>query len=237
MQYDPSKRLGSEFYQRSAKVVAPKLLGCKLVVRRGEQILSGWIVETEAYLDREDPACHGARGMTRSNATIFGPGGLLYVYTIHAKYCMNVVTGGKGVGQAVLIRALDPIDGLDLMAINRGSPVFRDLTRGPSRLCQALDIDRTWDGIDLTTSDDIWIEPPEEPHRPRLRITRSPRIGVTKAEELLLRYFVDGNMFVSGRVGTHKRLPVQRIVRPLPADPLLHPSPPLRARGAEGEGA
>ena len=213
MQYDSSKRLGSEFYQRSARVVAPRLLGCKLVVRCGDRFLSGWIVETEAYLDREDPACHGARGMTRSNASIFGPAGLLYVYTIHAKYCMNVVTASPGIGQAVLIRAIEPLEGLEVMTANRGSMVLRDLTRGPSRLCQALAIDRTWDGIDLTRDEDIWIEPPAEPHKPRLRIARSERIGVTKAEELLLRFFIDGNMFVSGRVGTHTRPPLQRITQ------------------------
>ena len=211
MQYDSSKRLGPDFYGQSAKAVALRLLGSLMVVRREDEVLSGWIVETEAYLDRGDPACHAVRGMTRSNASMFGAGGLLYVYSIHAKYCMNIVTGREGQGQAVLIRAIQPVSGLETMMFNRGSPSIRDLTRGPSRLCQALGIDRRWDGIDLTTHPDMWIEPPTAPHKPRLRIARSPRIGVTSAHELMLRYFVDGNQFVSGRAGDHSRLPVQLI--------------------------
>ncbi len=200
---DSTIKLDLTFYKQDARKVAKQLLGCLLVVRSDDGWLAGWIVETEAYLDRNDPACHSTRGVTKSNATMFGRGGLLYVYSIHAKYCMNIVTGEEGFGQAVLLRALQPCVGIEKMRENCRRDDLRMIARGPSRLCQALRIDRSWDGVDLTESDRIWISKPQFQHKPKTRIVQSPRIGVTSAQHLLLRYFLDGNRFVSGRAGDH----------------------------------
>ncbi len=145
---------------------------------------------------------------------MFGPAGQLYVYTIHAKHCMNVVTGTEGRGQAVLIRAIEPLDGLEAMGVNRGCSIERDLLRGPSRICQALEIDRTWDKVSLISGRNVWIEPAEIAFKPKIKIARTTRIGVTSASDLELRYFVDGNMFVSGRVGDHSRNPIHRLSAP-----------------------
>lgn len=200
---DTTVKLDLNFYMQEARNVARQLLGCLLVVKSDNEWLAGWIVETEAYLDRNDPACHSTRGVTKSNATMFGRGGLLYVYSIHAKYCMNIVTGGEGFGQAVLLRALQPCLGIEKMRANCRRDDLRMIARGPSRLCQAVQIDRSWDGVDLAESDRIWIARPRFQHKPKIRTAQRPRIGVTSAQHLLLRYFIDGNRFVSGRAGDH----------------------------------
>jgi DNA-3-methyladenine glycosylase len=201
-------RLDASFYRQNAATVARRLLGTCLFVQASDGLRAGWIVETEAYLHRDDPACHANRGMTRSNATMFGRGGLLYVYSIHAKFCMNVVTGSEGSGQAVLLRAIEPIVGIESMrqATSRSDLVM--LAKGPGRLCQSLSIDRTWDGLDLATDDRIWIGRTLKPHRPKLAITAASRIGISAGQDLMLRYFVDGNRFVSGLVRTHSVRPV-----------------------------
>jgi DNA-3-methyladenine glycosylase len=137
----------SGFTARPAHVVARELLGWHLVSRVGNHVTSGRIVETEAYVGRHDPACHGAAqaGRTDRNATMFGPAGRSYVYFIYGMHwCFNVVTGGEGDPQAVLVRALEPLEGMDVMARRRGRD--QDLCNGPARLCQALGIDGALDG-------------------------------------------------------------------------------------------
>ena len=150
-----SVRLGKRFYSRRTDEVARDLLG-KVLVRQlpdGAR-LAGVIVEVEAYLASDDPASHSARGQRVSNASMFQAAGTLYVYPIHAKYCLNVVTEAKGVGAAVLIRALQPTEGLDRMMQHRATESVRSLTTGPARLCQALQVDRSCDGEDLIN----WVE-------------------------------------------------------------------------------
>jgi DNA-3-methyladenine glycosylase len=192
--------------------VAQRLLGCTLVRRVNQQLVRGIIVEVEAYLGANDPASHSARGITKRNAAMFGPAGWLYVYTIHRRHCLNVVTAEAGQGSAVLIRALEPID-MTIMIDNRRqvraadhpaelSP--REIATGPGRLCEALAVDKTLDGIDLVTSDKLWIETAcDEVAQRTFRIGSSTRIGISKGGELMLRWFVDGHQLVSGKASDH----------------------------------
>ena len=129
--------------------VARDLLGMSLLRKINSRWIGGRIVETEAYLSNDDLASHSVRGQTPSNASMFGPPGTLYVYPIHAKYCLNAVTQPTGTGSAVLIRALEPIWGIKHMRRHRQTDDVARLTRGPAMLCQALDVDRSLDLADL----------------------------------------------------------------------------------------
>ncbi|MET0145581.1 MAG: DNA-3-methyladenine glycosylase [Ilumatobacteraceae bacterium] len=175
--------LGRSFFARDATVVAPELLGKVLVAG----VCAGRIVEVEAYRS-DDPASHTFRGPTARNAVMFGPAGHLYVYfTYGMHHCANVVTGELGDGQAVLLRALHPLDGIAVMRRRRGGKPDARLTDGPGKLCQALGIDRTVDGIDLcagggdVTIVDDGTPPPVEP-----RITA--RIGISVATDTPWRW-------------------------------------------------
>ena len=185
--------LDREFYRRDPRAVAPDLLG-KVVVA-GER--RARIVEVEAYCGPEDPAAHSYRGRTARNATMFGPPGHLYVYFSYGMHwCCNPVCGDDGEGVAVLLRALEPLEGLDEMRAARGGVRDRDLCRGPARLCQALGITRDLDGADLVTSDrgltieDDGTPPPADP-------ATGPRVGITRAADLPWRFWVPGNPYVS----------------------------------------
>lgn len=186
-----------EFYQYEPTRVAQALLGKRLVRRSREGMTAGRIVEVEAYLSDRDPACHASRGPTRSNAAMFGPAGRAYVYPIHSRYCLNAVTQQRGVASAVLIRAIEPIEGVDLMQRRRGTTKLVELARGPGRLCQALDIDRRLDHWHLTRGDRLWIDDslavPEG-----WAVARSVRIGVTSGQAMPLRYYVIDSPYVSG---------------------------------------
>jgi DNA-3-methyladenine glycosylase len=195
--------LPADFYARDPIIVAQQLLGKCLVRRSRAGLVRGRIVEVEAYLARNDPACHAFRGPTQRNCVMFGPAGRLYVYAIHSRYCLNAVTECRGMGSAVLIRAVEPLEGIRLMQVRRGKDRLLDLARGPARLCEALDVDRRLDGWDLTRGRQIWIEEDPAPLTP-WRMGRSPRIGVTSAHDWLLRFFVEDNPFVSGRRTTTK---------------------------------
>ncbi len=262
--------LDRTFFEGSTAAVAQRLLG-KLLVRRlsNGQRLSGIIVEVEAYVSEGDPACHSHRGPTPRNASMFLSAGTLYVYSIHTRYCLNVVTEAAGRGSAVLIRALQPLEGLEAMALLRGVEVpdelasdpsengpshsrrtawLRSLTTGPGRLCQALAVDRLHDGLELPQADTIWVEAAPtylrpvrkqvtdllSPH-PTLspamlaargrkkgigtgnlsahgslddalwKIVSSPRIGISRAQTLPLRWFIDGHQLVSGCARDHSQ--------------------------------
>ncbi len=191
------KALPRDFYNRDTVRVARQLLGRLLVRRTADGLTIGRIVETEAYLANNDPACHAARGRTRRNASMFGPPGHAYVYAIHARYCFNVVTQPQGVPSAVLIRAIEPVDGVPLMIKRRAVESLKDLGRGPARLCEAMELDRSQDGHDLTVVRQLWIC--DDGFRlSHSQIGKSPRIGISSAQELLLRFFVRDNPFVSG---------------------------------------
>jgi DNA-3-methyladenine glycosylase len=192
-----SRPLDRSFYDRDPVVVARELLGKRLVTKTREGVSTGRIVEVEAYLSADDPACHAARGMTKRNASMFAPPGLAYVYSIHSRWCFNVVTLPEGVGSAVLIRAVEPLDGLALMHERRaGVERVLDLARGPARLCQALGIDRGLDGHDLTRGRRLWIE---NGGREPFEVLVTPRIGISCGQDLPLRFLVAGSAYVSKR--------------------------------------
>lgn len=195
--------LPRSFYSREPSVVARELLGTLLLRQTCEGLVGGRIVETEAYLAEGDTSSHSHRGKTQRNASMFGPAGHAYVYTIHAKWCVNVVTEEVDRGSAVLVRAIEPLFGLPLMQQRRGREKLLELARGPARLCQALAIDRQLDGWDLTLGEELWISegPPEPTREP---IVASPRIGISSATDLLLRFYYEGNTFVSGRRSPRK---------------------------------
>ena len=175
------RRLRRRFYERDAPVVAPELLGKVLVVGR----LAGRITETEAYT-QDDPASHSFRGPTPRTAPMFGPAGHLYVYfTYGMHHCANVTTGGVGDGQAVLIRAVEPMVGIDEMIARRGRA--RNIADGPGKLCQAFAIDLSMTGLDLCDATaplgvfDDGTAPPVAP-------AATPRIGIRVGTDRLWRW-------------------------------------------------
>jgi DNA-3-methyladenine glycosylase len=192
------------FFARNPRRVARELLGKVLVRRSNDQLLAARIVEVEAYLGQNDPAAHAAAGHTPRNSVLFGPPGYAYVYFIYGNhYCLNVSCEREGKAGCVLFRALEPLIGLEQMAQARGITIHgpRDLPRltsGPGRLAEAFGITRVRDnGCDLTSPDSsLWIG--QDGFRPS-GIRMTPRIGITKAAEVPLRYILAGSAFVSGR--------------------------------------
>jgi DNA-3-methyladenine glycosylase len=183
------------FYKRDALIVARDLLGALLECRTEEGIARGRIVETEAYLGPDDPASHAAVGRTERNRALYGPPGTAYVYFIYGvHWCVNAVTRDEGHGSAVLIRALAPTHGIEPMRRRRGVQRDRDLTNGPGKLCQALGIDRRHDGARL---DRGRLRILQGEHVPDADVAVSPRVGITKAAEWPLRFFVAGDPHVS----------------------------------------
>ncbi len=185
-----------DFYHRKPEIVARELLGKTLISTIGKKRCAGKIVETEAYLADGDKACHGFRGKTPKNHSMFGPAGFAYVYPIHAQFCFNTVTQSEGQASAVLIRSIEPILGMKTMRSRRGTASALALCSGPGKLCRALGIDKSSDGANLTSKRKIWIEMGPSPVDQTIRQTT--RIGVTSATDLELRFVVKGNPFTSG---------------------------------------
>ena len=175
--------------------MARDLVGCRLVrITRGRR-LSGTIVETEAYRGPRDPASHAYRGMTPRNRVMFGPPGRAYIYfTMGLHYCLNVTTEPQGTPGAVLLRAIEPHEGIYVMSKNRGSVPLVRLTSGPGNLTKALGIDSGLDGEDLVTSDRLFLERGRKPRK----ILTSTRVGVSAGRSNRWRFFEWGNRFVSG---------------------------------------
>lgn len=169
--------LSRTFYLRPTLEVARDLLGRRLVRTVDGQRLSGRIVEVEAYIGESDLASHAARGRTERNRAMYGPGGLAYVYVIYGvHHCLNVVTEAAGFPAAVLIRSIEPLEGVSLMAVHRSGQAGGNLTNGPGKLCQALAIDRRLDGHDLTAGVDLWVEAGEAV--PDSVVQATPRVNV-----------------------------------------------------------
>jgi DNA-3-methyladenine glycosylase len=195
------KKLNRKFYDRPTLKVAKELLGKYLVIQKDGHLLSGKIVETEAYIGFKDPASHAYRGMTPRNKVMFGNPGYAYVYlTYGMHHCLNLVTEKKGYPAAVLIRALQPAEGIELMKKRRGRQStgskfgnIKDLTSGPAKLCQALGIDRNLNGADLY-SDMIYVEDRGEEVG---KIASSSRIGINEGKKKNWRFFIENNEFVS----------------------------------------
>ena len=183
-------KLDISFYSRPTLEVAVDLLGRVLVRRSPQGAAAGIIVETEAYT-QGDPACHANRGMTKRNKSMFGRPGLGYVYLIYGMhYCFNVVSQAEGIGEAVLIRALEPLAGIALMGQRRGQG--KPLCSGPARLCQALDITTAQDGIDLL-GDEIFILAAN----PKIQLVTTTRIGISQGQELPYRFYIKDNRYIS----------------------------------------
>lgn len=189
-----SRKLARAFFERSTLTVARALIGMHLLHDDGREVRSGRIVETEAYLGPADRAAHSWRGRTPRTEVMFGPPGHAYVYFIYGFWnCLNVVTGPAGVPHAVLLRALEPLGGL------------AERTFGPGLLCRALHIDRSLNGADLR-GEVLWLEAPAA-GAPRVRIARSPRIGIDYAGEWAhrpWRFFERDSPFVSRTRGRER---------------------------------
>jgi DNA-3-methyladenine glycosylase len=187
----PSQKITRDFYARHTLTVARELIGMHLVRAEGRKVRAGRIVETEAYQGPEDLAAHSSRGRTRRTEVMFGPPGHAYVYFIYGFWhCLNVVTEAEGVPHAVLLRALEPVTGIE------------DRTWGPGLLCRAMHIDKSLNGADLC-GDALWLERPAAPSGRRARpprIGRSARIGVDYAGEWARRpwrFFDKDSRYVS----------------------------------------
>jgi DNA-3-methyladenine glycosylase len=198
-----TKKLKKNFYQRELITVAKDLLGKILVRSIGKEILAGKIVEVEAYHGEFDKAAHSYNGMTKRNEIMFESGGYLYVYfTYGAHHCCNVVTGKKGQGTAVLIRAVEPVEGIDSMIKNRfGRKLNNDkeifnLTSGPGKVCQAFGFNRTNSGTDLSGKE-IFILDSEKIKSKDIGISK--RIGITRSVDLPWRFFIKNNPYLSRR--------------------------------------
>lgn len=185
MDYSNSQKLAREFYLQDTIHAAKAVLGKLLVHVTDEGVLSGRIIETEAYL-HDDPACHASRGMTPKNQVMFGEPGHAYVYfTYGMHYCVNLVTQPKGIPEAILIRALEPIDGIELMQRNRNKTRLEDLCSGPGKLTQAMGIGGDLNGEDLLSNKLFVIDDDFEPGP----VISLPRIGITQAVHEPWRFY------------------------------------------------
>jgi DNA-3-methyladenine glycosylase len=189
------ERLDREFFARFTLSVASDLLGC-LIVRRTatETVLSGKIVEVEAYRGSDDPASHSFRGKTKRNSLMFGEAGHAYLYFAYGfHWCLNITTEGRGEPGAVLIRALEPVEGVEQMKANRGISQVEQLTNGPGKLTKALAIDGGFNGEDVVTSKRLYVVGRDAP----VKVGTSTRVGISRGREQMWRFFVEGNRFVS----------------------------------------
>ena len=176
-----SRPLSREFFARDAVTLARDMLGKKLLRRYGGRVVGGIIMETEAYLGEEDTACHASRGCTPRTQVMYGPAGHYYVYLIYGMYHMlNIVTGEEGHPQAVLVRALHPVLGVEQMKARRGGAAEKQLCNGPGKLCQALAIDRSFNGL-AVDGGDLWLE--DAPPVDDARISAGPRVGIGYASQ------------------------------------------------------
>ncbi len=188
--------LPASFYDRDPARVARDLLGATLAVAHGDGWLHGRIVETEAYLGPHDPACHAVAGLTPRTRHLHGPPGTNYVYRIYGlHWCMNAVTLAEGIGSAVLLRGIEPLDGHDVLRARR--PAARrdaDLANGPAKLCAAYGITGMHDGTSLVDGP-VRILPGDAVPDAAVRVT--PRIGISRAADWPLRFLVAGSPGVS----------------------------------------
>ena len=192
-------KLGKGFYERDARTVARALLGKYLVFESPGGRICGRIVETEAYLGEKDMASHAFHGRTRRTEVMYGAGGHLYVYfTYGMHWLMNVVTGTEGTAEAVLLRAMEPVEGVPQMTANRRGAALRLLTSGPARITQAFGIDGSLNGADLC-GDSVWIEDRGDAIKAS-QIVATKRIGVGYArawKDKKLRFYLAESPFVS----------------------------------------
>lgn len=188
----PGRPLPPAFYDRETELVARDLLGALLEHRTGQGTTRGRIVEVEAYLGPHDPACHAAVGLTQRNRHLHGPPGTAYVYFIYGlHWCVNAVTREEGHGSAVLIRAVEPVAGVELMRRRRRGRPDAELANGPAKLCEAMGITGALDGVRLDRGALRILAGDRVPDD---SVLVSPRIGITRARDWPLRYRVEGQV-------------------------------------------
>ena len=192
-------QLGKKFFNQPTIELARSLLGKYLVFDNHKgTILKGMIVETESYLYKDDPGCHASRGMTPRNAPMFGPAGYTYVYLIYGMYhCLNIVSGKTGEGEAVLIRALEPIEGIPVFQKRRKTKKIENLLSGPGKLTQGLGITLKHNNLCLFSKSPETAGLRVYDSKIKPEISCSTRIGLSEGKELELRFFIKGNRFVS----------------------------------------
>lgn len=189
--------LPRKFYARDTVRVAKCLLGKRLVRVKGRSRMGGRIVEVEAYRGLDDPASHAFRGPTPRNAPMFGEPGHAYIYFTYGNhYCLNITTQATGTPGAVLIRAVEPIEGLQAMRSLRPNVSDPNLTNGPGKLTKALGIDRALNEVDVTKPGLLFVADSDET---QFEITRSARVGISRGIDLLWRFYITGNPYVSKR--------------------------------------
>jgi len=189
------KILSRRFYARNPKIVAIELLGKVIVRKVGNKKLSGMIVETEAYYGDKDPASRAYKGKKKYNSVMWDLPGKLFIYMVHGNWLLNIVAHGKDSVGVVLIRAIEPLDGIDEMMKNRKVKDIENLTNGPGKLTRAMGIDKRLNGFDVTKRNSE-IVVVDSGFRPK-SIANSYRIGVTKDLPEKLRFYLKGNRFVS----------------------------------------
>lgn len=191
--------LSREFFERDTVTAARELVGQILVRKTPQGVCRGIVVETEAYLGKNDPAAHSYKGSRERTRALYGEKGCAYIYLIYGMYsCLNVSSGETEEPECILIRAVEPIDGIDIMSTNRKTDKIRNLCSGPGKLCMAMDIDRSLYGTDMCDGEsEIYFEMGEP-----LETAASPRINVDYAGEAAkwpLRFTAKDNLFISKR--------------------------------------
>lgn len=191
-------KLSRDFYQRSAVEVAKDLLGCSLVHESEEGITKGRIVEVEAYMGNQDPAAHSYNNRSARTEIQYGEGGFAYIYLIYGMYyCMNIVTNSIDQPEVVLLRALEPLEGIELMKLRRKTDKIRNLCSGPGKLCIAMGINKTHYGMDLC-GEQLYLETPDQ--KDNLEIAATKRINIDyagEAKDYLWRYTIKDSKYLS----------------------------------------
>ncbi|MBD3204775.1 DNA-3-methyladenine glycosylase [Candidatus Bathyarchaeota archaeon] len=195
-EYEEQTILNQNFYSRDTALVAEELLGKLLIRRLGEKEVGGFIVETEAYYGEKDPASRAYNGKKNYNEVMYGASGHLFIYNVHQYWMLNFIAHKPGGIGGVLIRAIEPTIGLDVMKKNRPVSDIVNLTSGPGKLTLALDVDKSLNGIPGTEKDNLIVVKNNEME---FEVGRSHRIGVTRDLNRELRFYVKGNKFVSVR--------------------------------------
>lgn len=189
------KKLERKFFKRDPSIVAQELLGKILVHETNQGNISGRITETESYGAYTDPSAHSYTGKSERNKSLYLEGGHLYLFKIHRYICMDIVTGEKEVPSSVLLRSLEPIGGIEVMKENRNREKLTELTTGPGKLVQALGIPFKYDGYDICKSESkIYVV---DDGYDVEEIVQTTRVGISKAKELLNRYYIKNNKYVS----------------------------------------
>lgn len=188
------EKLPRGFYERPTLQVARELLGKYVVFDHPRGRLSAKIVEVEAYIGENDPACHAVRGITKRNAVMFGPGGHSYVYFVYGMYhCLNFVTESESRPAAVLLRAAEPNEGFEIMQLNSPGKNIHDILRGPGRFCRSFGLTTRHSGLDLT-KDTLYLESREDRI---IKIARTTRVGINVGTDKLWRFFDKDSLAVS----------------------------------------